>query len=51
MSLREGFTTGSAATAAAMAAFGRLLGLEFPAAVDCPLPPFAETPGEPPTAS
>ena len=51
MSLREGFTTGSAATAAAMAAFGRLLGLEFPAAVDCPLPPFAETPGEPPTAA
>ena len=51
MSLREGFTTGSAGTAAAMAAFGRLLGLEFPAAVDCPLPPFAETPGEPPTAA
>lgn len=48
MSLREGFTTGSAATAAAMAAFGGLLGLSFPDAVDCPLPPFRETPDAPP---
>ncbi len=51
MSLREGFTTGSAATAAAMAAFGRLIGLNISDAVDCPLPPFTEAPGVAPHPS
>ncbi len=51
MSLREGFTTGSAATAAAMAAFGRLIGLSISDAVDCPLPPFTEAPGLAPLPS
>lgn len=45
MRLREGFSTGSAAAAAAMAAFGRLVGVNISGAVHCPLPPFAEAPG------
>jgi len=37
--LRQGFTTGSAATAAAMAALSRLLFDETPSSCDIPLPP------------
>lgn len=40
--LREGFTTGTAATAAAMAALELLLTGRAPAAVSVPLPPFDE---------
>ena len=42
MSLREGYTTGSSATAAAMAAFALLLGVRLPDSIDCPLPPFKD---------
>ena len=40
--LREGFTTGSAATAAAMAALHLLLSGEAAACMDIPLPPFGD---------
>ena len=40
--LREGFTTGTAAAAAAFAAVGLLLGGPLPATVEVVLPPFAE---------
>lgn len=41
MALRDGFTTGTVATAAAMAALRVMLGDERPDYVDAPLPPFA----------
>lgn len=45
--LREGFTTGTAAAAAGMAALQRLLEGHVPPAVSVPLPPFTETPHGP----
>ncbi len=45
--LREGFTTGTAATAAACAALSLLLGMPCGSSIEVPLPPFPPEPGEP----
>ena len=42
--LREGFTTGTAASAAAFAAVSLLCGRSLPATVETPLPPFPASP-------
>lgn len=44
--LREGFTTGTAATGAALAALTLLRTGRAPDSVDVPLPPFAPAAGE-----
>lgn len=42
VALREGFTTGTAAAAAACAAVSRLLGNSVPESIQVPLPPFSQ---------